>query len=94
MARNNLNELAQVKLPRSLFLEGRYPFWVRASVATIAVKINALTTAIDKEKNVQRQNYLISQQNKLISYITGLGIAISSTDKVLMRRIKGIVKRS
>ena len=33
---------------------------------------------------------LIAQQNKMISYINGLGIAVSTSDKQLMQKIKGI----
>ena len=34
------------------------------------------------------QNDLISQQNTLLSYISGLGVGVSSTDRMLMNRLK------
>lgn len=73
--------------------EGKYPMWLRVTVGGLVVKIRNLSIQIQNEKDPQKQNKLISQQNNLISYISGLGIGVGSTDNVLLKRIKGgIVK--
>ena len=69
--------------------EGKYPLWLRFTVSGLVIKIRNLSSQIQKEKDPQIQNKLISQQNSLISYITGLGIGVGSTDHVLLKRLKG-----
>ena len=73
--------------------EGKYPMWLRFTVGGLVIKIRNLSSQIQKEKDPQIQNKLISQQNSLISYITGLGIGIGSTDNVLLKRLKGTIRR-
>ena len=73
--------------------EGKYPMWLRFTVGGLVIKIRNLSSQIQKEKDPQIQNKLISQQNSLISYITGLGIGIGSTDNVLLKRLKGRIGR-
>ena len=73
--------------------EGKYPMWLRFTVGGLVIKIRNLSSQIQKEKDPQIQNKLISQQNSLISYITGLGIGIGSTDNVLLKRLKGSIRR-
>ena len=73
--------------------EGKYPMWLRFTVGGLVIKIRNLSSQIQKEKDPQVQNKLISQQNSLISYITGLGIGIGSTDNVLLKRLKGTIRR-
>jgi len=68
--------------------EGKYPMWVRLTVGTLVLKINNLTKQIEKEEDPIKQNKLISQQNKLLSYISGLGIGVGTEDKVLLQRLK------
>ena len=68
--------------------EGKYPFWLRFTVGGMVVKINNLTKQIEKEEDPIKQNKLISQQNKLLSYISGLGIGVGTDDKVLLQRLK------
>ena len=43
---------------------------------------------IEKEEDPIKQNKLIAQQNKLLSYISGLGIGVGTEDKVLLQRLK------
>lgn len=74
--------------------EGSYPLWVKAATATMVLKIRNLSNQIEKETDPVKQNILISRQNNLISYIEGLGIAVSTDDKKLMSRMRGIGKRS
>lgn len=68
--------------------EGSYPVWVRITVGTLVIKINNLSKQIGQESDPIKQNSLISQQNKLLSYISGLGIGIGTEDKVLLQRLK------
>lgn len=68
--------------------EGKYPMWLRVTVGGLVVKIRNLSIQIQNEKDPQKQNKLISQQNNLISYISGLGIGVGSTDYVLLKRMK------
>ena len=78
---------------RSFISEGKYPLWLRFTVGGLVVKIRNLSIQIQNEKDPQKQNKLISQQNNLISYISGLGIGVGSTDNVLLKRIKGGIVR-
>jgi hypothetical protein len=68
--------------------EGKYPTWVRLSVGTLVLRINNLAKQIEKEKDPINQNKLISQQNKLQSYISGLGIGVGTEDKILLQKLK------
>lgn len=78
-------EFSQIK-------EGKYPMWLRFTVGGLVIRIKNLSSQIQKEKDPQIQNKLISQQNSLISYITGLGIGVGSTDNVLLKRLKGRIR--
>lgn len=68
--------------------EGKYPLWVRFLVGTLVLRMNSLTKKIESEKDPKKQNDLISQQNSINSYISGLGVGVSSTDTVLLNRLK------
>lgn len=78
---------------KTFISEGKYPLWVRVTVGSLVIRIKNLQVAIDKEEDVVKQNKLIARQNTLQSYITGLGVGISSTDQVLMRRLKSLQGR-
>ena len=62
--------------------------WVRVSVGVIVMKIRNLQTLINSEEDSHKRDRLLSQQNTLLSYISGLGIGISSNDTVLMKKMK------
>ena len=68
--------------------EGKYPLWVRFLVGTLVLRMNSLTKKIESEKDPKKQNDLISQQNSINSYISGLSVGVSSTDTVLLNRLK------
>ena len=74
-------------------VEGKYPMWLRVTVGGLVIKIRNLSNQIQNEKDPQKQNKLISQQNNLISYISGLGIGVGSTDRVLLNKLKGSMVR-
>lgn len=68
--------------------EGKYPIWVRVTVGSLVLRIRNLSHQIENEEDPVRQNRLMSQQNKLLSYIAGLGIGISSSDSILLKKFK------
>lgn len=69
--------------------EGKYPMWVRGAVGISVLKVRSLEGQIKTEDDPVKQNELISKQNTLLSYITGLGIAVSSTDEKLLQKLRG-----
>lgn len=74
-------------------VEGKSPIWVKGVVLGIILKIRSLHSQIVNEKDSNQQNKLISQQNKLLSYISGLGIGFSSNDKVVQNRLRTLSKK-
>tara|TARA_E500000178_G_scaffold284138_1_gene285189 strand:+ start:16 stop:258 length:243 start_codon:yes stop_codon:yes gene_type:complete len=68
--------------------EGKYPIWVRVTVGSLVLRIRKLSHQIENEEDPVLQNKLMSQQNKLLSYIAGLGIGISSSDSILLKKFK------
>jgi len=74
--------------------EGRYPAWVKVVVGGIVMRLNNLATQIQQETDPKKQNQLIAQQNKLLGYISGLGIGVNSNDPKLMTKLRGIDKQS
>lgn len=76
-----------------ILTEGRSPIWVKGVVLGIILKIRSLHSQIVNEKDPNQQNKLISQQNKLLSYISGLGIGFSSNDKVVQNRLRTLSRK-
>ena len=70
--------------------EGKYPLWVRLVVGGLVLKIKNLESQIQSETDIKKQNKLLSKQNSLISYISGLGVGVSSTDPILLKRLKSM----
>ena len=68
--------------------EGKYPLWVRFTVGGLVLRVKGLSQRIQNETDPKKQNDLLSQQNTLLSYISGLGVGVSSTDRVLLNRLK------
>jgi hypothetical protein len=77
---------------KEFITEGKYPVWVRVTVGSLVLKIRKLSTQIEKEKDPMQQNSMLSQQNKLLSYISGLGIGVGTEDEVLLRKLKSFKK--
>ena len=73
--------------------EGKYPLWVRVTVGSLVLRVRNLSVQIQNEKDPVKQNKFISKQNKLMSYISGLGIGVGSTDNVLLNKLKSTVRR-
>ena len=62
----------------------------KVTVAGLVLKIRNLSKAIENEQDPIKQNKMIAQQNKLLSYINGLGIAIGTSDKTLLNKLKNV----
>ena len=75
---------------KSYIAEGRYPIWVRVTVGSLVLRIKNLSRQIENETDPVKQNVLLAQQNKLISYINGLGVGVGSSDTVLLKRLKSL----
>ena len=68
--------------------EGSYPLWTKAVTAGLGLKVRNLSNQIDREVDVAKQNVLIGQQNKLLAYLNGLGIAVGTNDQQLMTSVR------
>ena len=75
---------------RTFITEGKYPMWVRITVGALVLRIRSLSARIENETDPVKQNKLIAQQNKLLSYMNGLGVGVTSSDTVLLKRLKSI----
>ena len=76
---------------RSFIHEGKYPVWVKLSVGSLIMKIKNLSVQIQSEPDPIKQNQLIARQNDLLSYMSGLSIAVGTTDSVLIKKLKSVV---
>jgi hypothetical protein len=71
--------------------EGSYPLWTKAVTAGLVLKVRNLSIQIDREVDVAKQNVMIGQQNKLLAYLNGLGIAVGTNDQQLMTNVRSKV---
>lgn len=69
-------------------IEGTYPGWVKVSVGAIVLKIRNLSNQIQRERDPVKQNRLLAQQSKLLAYVTGLGIALGTSDDALLKKLQ------
>ena len=68
--------------------EGAYPAWVKVTVGAMVLKIRNLSGRIERESDPVKQNRLIAQQNKLLGYISGLGVAVGTSDKQFVNNLR------
>ncbi len=66
------------------------PLWVKGVVLGLIVKLNSLDSQIQSTDDPNQQNKLISKQNKILSYISGLGISFSSNSKQLQTLLRKV----
>ena len=66
------------------------PLWVKGIVLGLIVKLNGLDSQIQSTDDPKEQNRLISKQNKILSYINGLGISFSSNNKQLQTLLRKV----
>ena len=64
--------------------EGTYPAWVKVTVGAMVLKVRNLSARIERANDPVKQNRLIAQQNKLLAYMGGLGVAVSTNDAQLI----------
>ena len=57
-------------------------------MGAVVLKVRNLSARIERENDPVKQNRLIAQQNKLLAYVGGLGVAVNTSDKQLMMRIQ------
>ena len=62
--------------------------WLRLVVGGMVLKIRNLENRIKSEKDEKKKLDLISSQNSMLSYISGLGIGVGSSDKVLLSKLR------
>ena len=76
--------------------EGKFPVWTKVVVGGIILKIRNLQSQINTETDANKKLDLIGQQNVLMSYISGISVAINSKDNQFMNKVKSsvIAKRS
>jgi hypothetical protein len=67
--------------------EGNYPAWIKVTVGAMVLRVRNLSSRIEREDDPVKQNRLIAQQNKLLAYVGGLGVAVSTGDKQLLARV-------
>ena len=77
-----------MKTFKSFMNEGSYPLWTKAVTAGLVLKVRNLSNQIERERDPAKQNQLIGQQNKLLAYLNGLGIAVSTKDQQLMTSVR------
>ena len=68
--------------------EGTYPAWVKITVGAMVLKVRNLSARIERENDPVKQNRLLAQQNKLLAYVSGLGVAVSSKSKNWVQKRK------
>ena len=73
---------------KTFITEGRYPAWTKAVTVGLVLRVRNLANAIEREQDPVKQNKLIAQQNKLLAYLNGLGIAVNSDDPRLMTTVR------
>ena len=79
---------------KTYITEGKYPLRVKATTIGLARKIRSLSLRIAVQQDPQKQNQMIAQQAKLIAYMNGLGIAVSTEDPKLSNQIKTLSNRA
>ncbi|CAM8660008.1 hypothetical protein MCEREM30_03059 [Paracoccaceae bacterium] len=80
-----------MKTFKTFLNEGSYPLWTKAVTAGLVLKVRNLSNQIERERDPAKQNQLIGQQNKLLAYLNGLGIAVSTKDQQLMTSVRSKV---
>jgi uncharacterized protein YmfQ (DUF2313 family) len=77
-----------MKTFKAFLNEGSYPLWTKAVTAGLVLKVRNLSNQIERERDPAKQNQLIGQQNKLLAYLNGLGIAVGTNDQQLMTSVR------
>ena len=78
---------AQMMTFKQFVAEGGYPTWVKVSVGAMVLRVRNLAAQIEREADPVKQNRLLAQQSKLLAYVAGLGVAVSTSDQQLMSKL-------
>ncbi len=78
-----------MKTFKQFIAEGTYPTWVKVSVGAIVLRIRNLSAQVERETDPVKQNRLLAQQSKLLAYVAGLGVAVNTSDRHLMNKLRG-----
>jgi hypothetical protein len=70
-----------------------YPLWVKTLVVWFGLQTASLEQQIANEEDPRKRDQLLARQNRLLAYMTGLGIAVDTRDKALMGRIRSQARR-
>ena len=73
---------------KQFIAEGGYPAWVKVSVGAMVLKVRNLSAQIERETDPVKQNRLLAQQSKLLAYVAGLGVAVSTSDRQFLGRFQ------
>ena len=68
--------------------EGSYPLWTKTVTAGLVLNVRNLSNQIDREADITKQNAFLGQQNKLLAYLNGLGVAVGTNDQQLMMSVR------
>ena len=68
--------------------EARYPLWLRVFVVAQLAAINSLNTKIQGETDVLKAVQMLGEQNAKVGVITGLSVAVGTSDKRLLQRLR------
>ena len=74
---------------RQSLTETKCPTWLKASVVVFITRMARLQKEIHQTEDVARKLDLIAEQNKILSYLSGLSIGVDAEDTGLMNRKKG-----
>jgi hypothetical protein len=83
-----LNELNEIRNSKQ-----GHPTWVKALVVWFGLQASNLEQQIAKEEDPQKRDELLARQNRLLAYMTGLGIAVDTKDRGLMTRLRSRARR-
>jgi hypothetical protein len=81
-----------MKTFKTFLKESSYPLWTKAVTAGLVLKVRNLSNQIERERDPAKQIQLIGQQNKLLAYLNGLGIAVGTKDQQLMTSVRSKVE--
>jgi hypothetical protein len=70
-----------------------HPTWVKGLVIWFGLQTASLEQQIANEEDPRKRDQLLARQNRLLAYMTGLGIAIDTKDKGLLTRMRSRARR-
>lgn len=62
------------------------------TISTILSKLKIIEGKVRSSENHSEQNALLSEQNKLLGYLTAFQIALASSDRKLLQKLNSMIK--